>query len=408
MEQKKRLTKRRYITGIDGLRSIAVVGVILYHLIPYKVAGGFLGVIIFLVLTGYLITDLLVQEWQRNGRIDLRKFYRRRLTRLYPALLTMLFSTATYITLFQRQLLVQLRGILWSNLLYVYNWWQILHGQSYFERFANNESPFTHLWTLSIEGQLYLFWPLIMIGLLILFKKRQHIAFIFLILGLLSALLMAWLYQPGTDPSRVYYGTDTRLFAVLLGAALAIVWPSTALKPKISRPHAWLLDGIGVLMIIMTIIMYVRIDAQSSFVYRGGMLLFTIGIVLLTAVTVHPGAHVNRWLTNPFFTWLGKRSYGIYLYQFPVMIFYENQVKNIAHLPWLHNLIQLALILLISEISYRLVEKPQRNARKTLRPFALAAFMGRTRSRNFRNWFVWYCKSASTRHDFANAFSQKN
>lgn len=247
-----------------------------------------------------------------------------------------------------------------------------------------------------------------MIGLLILFKKRQHIAFIFLILGLLSALLMAWLYQPGTDPSRVYYGTDTRLFAVLLGAALAIVWPSTALKPKISRPHAWLLDGIGVLMIIMTIIMYVRIDAQSSFVYRGGMLLFTIGIVLLTAVTVHPGAHVNRWLTNPFFTWLGKRSYGIYLYQFPVMIFYENQVKNIAHLPWLHNLIQLALILLISEISYRLVEKPQRNARKTLRPFALAAFMGRTRSRNFRNWFVWCCKSASTRHDFANAFSQKN
>lgn len=363
MEQKKRLTKRRYITGIDGLRSIAVVGVILYHLIPYKVAGGFLGVIIFLVLTGYLITDLLVQEWQRNGRIDLRKFYRRRLTRLYPALLTMLFSTATYITLFQRQLLVQLRGILWSNLLYVYNWWQILHGQSYFERFANNESPFTHLWTLSIEGQLYLFWPLIMIGLLILFKKRQHIAFIFLILGLLSALLMAWLYQPGTDPSRVYYGTDTRLFAVLLGAALAIVWPSTALKPKISRTHAWLLDGIGILMIIMTIIMYVRIDAQSSFVYRGGMLLFTIGIVLLTAVTVHPGAHVNRWLTNPFFTWLGKRSYGIYLYQFPVMIFYENQVKNIAHLPWLHNLIQLTLILLISEISYRLVEKPQRNVR---------------------------------------------
>ncbi|MFD1318500.1 acyltransferase family protein [Loigolactobacillus zhaoyuanensis] len=362
MEQKKQLIKRRYITGIDGLRSIAVIGVILYHLVPYKVAGGFLGVIIFLVLTGYLLTDLLVQEWQRNGHVALWSFYRRRLKRLYPALLTMLFSTATYITLFQHQLLAQLRGILLSNLLYVYNWWQILHGQSYFDRFANNESPFTHLWTLSIEGQLYLFWPLIMIGLLTLFKKRQHIAIIFLALAVISALLMSFLYHPGTDPSRVYYGTDTRLFSVLFGAALAIIWPSAALKTKINRPQVWLLDGIGLLMIVMTLVMYLKIDAQSAFVYRGGMLLFTLGITLLTAVTVHPGAHVNRWLTNPFFTWLGKRSYGIYLYQFPVMIFYENQVKNIAHLPWLHNLIQLALILLISEITYRLVEKPRNKA----------------------------------------------
>ncbi len=362
MEQKKRSTKRRYITGIDCLRSIAVVGVILYHLVPYKVPGGFLGVVIFLVLTGYLVTDLLVQEWQRNGRIALWSFYRRRLTRLYPALLTMLFSTAAYITLFQHQLLTQLRGILWSNLLYVYNWWQILHGQSYFDRFANNESPFTHLWTLSIEGQLYLFWPLVMIGLLFLFKQKQHIAVILLIFSLLSALLMAWLYHPGSDPSRIYYGTDTRLFAVLLGAALAIIWPSAALKTKLKRGQVWLLDGIGLFTIIMTLILYTQIDAQSPFVYRGGMLLFTLIITLLTAVTVHPGAHVNRWLTNPLFTWLGKRSYGIYLYQFPVMIFYENQIKNIAHLPWLHNLIQLSLILLISELSYRLVEKPKKQA----------------------------------------------
>ncbi|MFD1319329.1 acyltransferase family protein [Loigolactobacillus zhaoyuanensis] len=358
MEHKKRLASSRYITGIDGLRAIAVIGVILYHLIPFNVPGGFLGVVIFLVLTGYLITDLLVQEWDQNGHIDLKSFYRRRVTRLYPALVTMLFSTAAYITLFQRQLLAQLRGILWSNLLYVYNWWQILHGQSYFDRFANNESPFTHLWTLSIEGQLYLIWPVIIVGLLLFIKRRHQIANLLLVLGLLSALLMAWLYVPGHDPSRVYYGTDTRLFAVLFGAALAFIWPSSVLKPKIGRPQWLLLDSIGVVTIVVTIIVYFKLNAQSAFVYRGGMVLFTLMIVLLTAVTVHPGAHVNRWLTNPIFTWIGRRSYGIYLYQFPVMIFYENQIGDIAKMPWLHILIQLILIALISELSYRFVEKP--------------------------------------------------
>ncbi|MFD0896641.1 acyltransferase family protein [Loigolactobacillus binensis] len=358
MEHKKRLANSRYITGIDGLRAIAVIGVILYHLMPFSIPGGFLGVVIFLVLTGYLITDLLVQEWDQNGHVALWSFYRRRLARLYPALVTMLFSTAAYMTLFQRQLLAQLRGILWSNLLYVYNWWQIAHGQSYFARFAHNESPFTHLWTLSIEGQLYLVWPILIISLLVFTKHRHQIANILFGLGLISALLMAILYVPGHDPSRVYYGTDTRLFAVLFGAALALVWPSTILKPSIGRPQRRLLNGIGVVTLVITILMYFKIDAQSTFLYRGGMVLFTIAVVLLTAVVVHPGASVNRWLTNPLFTWIGKRSYGIYLYQFPVMIFYENQVQNIAHLPWLHNLIQIGLILIISELSYRFIEKP--------------------------------------------------
>lgn len=358
MEHKKRLANSRYITGINGLRAIAVIGVILYHLIPFTVPGGFLGVVIFLVLTGYLITDLLIQEWDQNGKIGLRSFYQRRIKRLYPALVTMLFATAAYMTLFQRQLLAQLRGILWSNLLYVYNWWQILHGQSYFDRFANNESPFTHLWTLSIEGQFYLIWPVIIIGLLLFNKHRHQATNILLGLGLLSALLMAWLYVPGHDPSRVYYGTDTRAFAVLFGAVLAFIWPSTELKSKLGHAQQRLLDGIGLFTLVAIIGMYFLADSQSAFVYRGGMVLFSLLVVLLVAATVHPGAHVNRWLTNPVFTWIGKRSYGIYLYQFPVMIFYENQVHNIAHWPWLHNFIQLALILGLSELSYRYVEKP--------------------------------------------------
>nr|SFZ87947.1 Acyltransferase [Loigolactobacillus rennini] len=358
LQHKKRLANSRYITGINGLRTLAVGGVILYHLIPFQVPGGFLGVVIFLVLTGYLLTDLLVQEWQQNGKVNLLGFYRRRIKRLYPALVTMLFATAAYMTLFQRQLLAQLRGILWSNLLYVYNWWQIFHGQSYFDRFANNESPFTHLWTLSIEGQLYLIWPVLIVSLILLFKRRRRIAQALFGLGLLSVLLMAWLYVPGHDPSRVYYGTDTRLFTVLFGAALAFIWPSTKLRQKIDRPQRWLLNSIGVLAFVAILGLYLVTDPQGRFVYRGGMGLFTGLVVLLTATVVHPGAQVNCWLTNPIFNWVGKRSYGIYLYQFPVMIFYENQVKNIAQWPWLHFVVQLVLILVISELSYRLVERP--------------------------------------------------
>lgn len=358
LQHKKRLANSRYITGINGLRTLAVGGVILYHLIPFQVPGGFLGVVIFLVLTGYLLTDLLVQEWQQNGKVNLLGFYRRRIKRLYPALVTMLFSTAAYMTLFQRQLLAQLRGILWSNLLYVYNWWQIFHGQSYFDRFANNESPFTHLWTLAIEGQLYLIWPILIVSLILIFKQRRRIAQVLFGLGLLSVLLMAWLYVPGHDPSRVYYGTDTRVFAVLFGAALAFIWPSTKLRQKLDQPQRLLLNGLGGVTLIAILGSYLVIDPQGQFVYRGGMALFTLLVVLLTATVVHPGAQVNRWLTNPLFNWVGKRSYGIYLYQFPVMIFYENQVKNIAQWPWLHFAVQLLLILIISELSYRLVEQP--------------------------------------------------
>ncbi len=142
--------KRRYIHGFDGLRTIGVIGVILYHLRPELFRGGYLGVPIFMVVSGYLITDGLLIEFDRNHRIDFKSFFIRRFKRLYPGLITVLFGTAAYITLFSQNLLHNLHMMVLTNLLYVYNWWQILNGQSYFARYANGESPFTHLWTLSI------------------------------------------------------------------------------------------------------------------------------------------------------------------------------------------------------------------------------------------------------------------
>ncbi len=354
----KRLKNSRYITGFDGLRSLAVIGVILYHLLPSQMRGGFLGVPVFFVVSGYLITDLLVQEWKQNGKIRLGKFYIRRMKRLYPALVTMLIASSAYITLFQRNLLNNLRGNVVSSLLYVNNWWQIKHGLSYFDRFAG-ESPFTHIWSLAVEAQNYLFWPIIFILLMKLVKNRGKIYITVSVAALISAILMAILFTPGQDPTRVYYGTDTRLFSILMGSSLAFIWPSTRLKSQIPKQAKKVLNSIGLGSLLLLIAAFLFLNDGTTFLYYGGMFLISLICVVLVAITAHPGASLNKWLTNPVFTWLGKRSYGIYLYQFPIMIFYEAKFNVADHLV-LHTIIEIVLILLITELSYRFVEKPMR------------------------------------------------
>ena len=357
MEKQKRLKNSRYITGFDGIRSLAVVGVILYHLLPTSLKGGYLGVPIFFVVSGYLITDLLRQEWEQNGKINIWQFYVRRMKRLYPGLVFLLITASAYITLFQRGLLNNLRGTVVSSLLYVNNWWQIKNGLSYFDRFAN-ESPFTHIWSLAVEGQNYLVWPILFVLLMVFVRKKKWIVYTVLGGSLISAILMMILFTPGGDPTRVYYGTDTRLFSIWLGSALAFVWPSTRLKKNIPKQAKRVLNLAGLISLIALILFFFLLDDHYSFVYYGGMLLVSLFCVVLVAVTAHPGASVNKWLTNPVFSWIGKRSYGIYLYQFPVMIFYEAKVANIADHVLLHTLIEISLILIISELSYRYIERP--------------------------------------------------
>lgn len=350
--------EKRYITGFDGLRTLAVIGVIVYHLLPATLQGGYLGVPIFLLITGYLITNQLVNEWNRTGKLRLGHFYWKRITRLYPVLITMLITTTAYITLFERNLLRNIRGVIWTNLLYVYNWWEIGHGQSYFDRFAG-ESPFTHLWTLGIEGQFYLIWPLVLIVFFLLLRRRALIAWVTLGLAIVSAILMAYLYDPA-NINRVYYGSDTRGFAILLGAWLALVWPMNNLSTRISRFATLFLDVIGTVSTIILLYGYFQLSGQADFTYRGGMFLVTFAGMLLVGTIAHPGSHMNRIFSNPIFKWVGDRSYGIYVYQYPVLVFYELRVKNMADHPVWHALIELAIILVISELSYRFIETPLR------------------------------------------------
>lgn len=354
-----RMNPRRYITGFDGIRTLAVLGVIIYHLMPASLQGGYLGVPIFFVVSGYLITDILLQDILSRGHVRIWRFLGHRMRRLYPAFVTMLLGTTAYITLFQRSLLTNIRATVLTNLVYVYNWFEINHGQSYFDRF-NGESPFTHLWSLSIEGQYYLFWPLVIGILMVIFKKRSRVFWFMMIAAGISAITMAMLYDPA-NTNRVYYGTDTRMFAILLGSGLAFIWPSRELSADIANVNRVTLDILGGASLIAIIWMFFQMSGQSDFTYRGGMLLFTVLSTVLVATVAHPASHLNRVLTNPVFKYVGQRSYGIYLYQFPVMIFYETKVKNIGDHLLLNSLIEVALILIVTELSYRFIENPMRH-----------------------------------------------
>lgn len=343
--------KRKYITGIDGLRSIAVVGVILYHLIPRYMPGGYLGVTLFFVISGYLMTDILLNQWENRKKIGLKNFYYKRARRIYPSLIMMLIITGSTFVFVSKDLLLNFKQIVVSSLLNVNNFWQILSGSSYFDRFGN-ESAFTHLWSLSIEGQFYILWPIVVA--LLVFKRDDFklLGQVILSLTILSGVLMFAFYHPD-NVNRIYYGTDTRLFSILMGAYLAIfLREKDEVLMKIDEKIQIVAWGISLLMIILS---FVYLKDSSVFVYRGGMFLFSLICMVLLGLVISYDKP-NQFLTNPLFKWIGTRSYEIYLWQFPVMISYEKMIKFNGDHSWVHFVIQLTLILLLSEITYRVVQ----------------------------------------------------
>ncbi|ADG40090.1 MULTISPECIES: acyltransferase family protein [Leuconostoc] len=347
------MIKRRYIAGFDGLRAIAVIGVLAFHLMPSKIVGGWLGVPLFFVLSGYLITDILIQEYDQNHFIAPLKFYMRRLKRLYPALVGMLLMTTTVILLFDQQLIYNLRRILLANLVYLYNFWAISNGESYFQQFGG-ASPFTHLWSLSIEGQYYFIWPFVVWGVLKCRFKREYVALTLFLLSIASAALMAIYYQP-ENINRAYYGTDTRLFAILLGSSLAFAWPSSKLQKDITVQAKKILNNTGLIVFLIMISGFLWLNGQQNVTYYGLMYLFTVAIAVLIGVIAHPASWFSKALNNKYLNYIGTRSYSIYLYQLPVFVFYEKFVPN--YKPTTLNLIiEVILVLIVSELSYRYVE----------------------------------------------------
>ncbi|TGV03468.1 acyltransferase, partial [Mesorhizobium sp. M00.F.Ca.ET.186.01.1.1] len=265
----------RYMPGIDGLRALAVLAVIIYHLNYNWAPGGLLGVGIFFVLSGYLITDLLIAQWSRNGRLDMKDFWLRRARRLLPALLLLLVAVVASVALFSPEQMGRLRGDVWAALFYVSNWWLVFSEVSYFEKFGP-PSPLGHLWSLAVEEQFYLIWPLLVALGLSLIKRRGPLVILTLGLAAVSAVLMAVMYEPGEDPSRIYYGTDTRVFALLIGAALAMMWPSRKLSTTISGKARATLDVIGCVSLAILLLAIWKTNQYDDFLYQGGLVLWSI------------------------------------------------------------------------------------------------------------------------------------
>ena len=286
---------QRYMPGLDGLRAIAVLAVIAFHLGFGWAPGGLLGVGIFFTLSGYLITDILLSQLARRGHIKLGQFWLARARRLLPALFAMLVIVVAWVTIFGPAQPQQFRDGVVASALYVSNWQLIFGDVSYFARFAP-PGPLNHLWSLAIEEQFYIVWPfLLLIGVKVVRETplpsgvRPRLAVVTLALGLVSAILMAVLYQPSLDPSRVYYGTDTRAFELLFGAALAMVWPSRKLSPRIATGARNTLDGLGVVGLLVIALMIWRTDQYSAFLYRGGFVLLSIATVLVRRRARPPG-----------------------------------------------------------------------------------------------------------------------
>jgi peptidoglycan/LPS O-acetylase OafA/YrhL len=348
---------QRYMPGLDGLRAIAVLAVIAYHLELGWAPGGLLGVGVFFTLSGYLITDLLLGQRDAVGRLRLGDFWLRRARRLLPALFLMLAVVVAWVTLFDRAQLPVLRGYVAAAALYVSNWWNIIREASYFSRFGPPPT-LDHLWSLAVEEQFYLIWPFVLWLGLRYARGRYRLAGLTLAAAALSAIFMALLYQPGVDPTRVYEGTDTRAFGLLLGAALAMVWPSRRLRADLALRRRLLLDAAGVVGLVLIAFLIWRTDQYSPFLYRGGIVLLSAGTVLVVAAVAHPASLLGPALGWAPMRWIGVRSYGIYLWHFPIIVLTTPNVLKRVDLPL--QILQVVATITVAALSWRFVEEPIR------------------------------------------------
>ncbi len=345
-----------YKPALDGLRAFAVAAVIAYHFGYGWASGGFLGVDTFFVLSGYLITSLLVGEWSATGAINRVKFWARRARRLLPALMIVLLAVAVYgAVAVPASQLGKLRGDGLATLFYTENWRLIFSQQSYFDLFSA-PSPLRHAWSLAIEEQFYFLWPLIVIACLKLGRGTRRYLVAFCVIGTIaSAVLMAVLYH-ATDPSRAYYGTDTRAQLLLVGALLALLlerWQPRS-KAATNTVHVG-----GLVLGIACLAAYASVGDKAAYMYHGGDLLFAVAVTCVIASAVLPGrSPVRALLALGPLCWIGRISYGLYLWHWPVQVYLTPRRTGLDGLAL--NGARLGTTLAIAAVSYYVVELPIR------------------------------------------------
>lgn len=372
-----RATRRGALTyqpALDGLRALAVIAVLLYHQGTSFAPGGFLGVDAFFVLSGFLITSLLAMEWGRSGAVDVRAFWLRRVRRLFPALLVLLAGVALYaafVALPGERHSIRVDGL--ATLFYVENWRLIFSHSSYFTQFSA-PSPLRHAWSLAIEEQWYLVWPMAFAVMVRTARGRiGRLIPVVVGLAMLSAVWMAILYHPGQDPSRVYYGTDTRAQSLLIGSAFGLLFLRVGSARRL--PSRFAIELAGLVSIVIAVIVVARVHDTSGSMYRGGLFALAVVFAVVITAAVQPGSPVlGRALSVEPLRLLGLVSYGIYLFHWPVFLWLTPTRTHLAGMELFA--LRCAVTLAVAAGSYVLIERPVRHGtirRPHLRVLAPAA-----------------------------------
>ncbi|MDT0892718.1 acyltransferase family protein [Staphylococcus pseudintermedius] len=347
----------RYMPGLDGVRAVAVIAIIIYHLNPQWLSGGFLGVDTFFVISGYLITSLLLTEYHNTGKIKLTSFWLRRVKRLIPAVLFLVMGVIVLSLIFMPTEIKKVRADSIAAIFYVSNWWYIMQNVDYFEQFA--VQPLKHLWSLAIEEQFYLVFPIVLLSLLSFIRRLKSIRIIFLILLVISMIAMMVLYVPNENVARVYFGTDTRIQTLLMGVLLALVWPPFQLKAKVNRQMRTMIDTAGVVGLAILFICFKFVSETNSILYYGGFFLISTVTLLVIASSVHPSGYFAKFLGNKVFTFIGSRSYSLYLWHYPIIVLIHHQFVQ-GQIPPLVYVVEILLMVLMAEFSYKFIEQPFR------------------------------------------------
>ncbi len=359
--KQQRRARLRQVPGLDGLRGLAVVAVVIYHFFGDLLPGGYLGVDMFFVLSGFLITSLLIREFNVTGRISLTDFWIRRFRRILPAALVVLCLCTAVVSALGGDLAVGIREQFLGTLFFVNNWTQIATSQTYFA--PNEVQVFAHYWSLAVEEQFYLIWPLLMTGVFAVSRRkptRLPIA-VALVLATASALAMAFLFTPGDDPTRVYYGTDTHAFGLLVGALLSFMLTSTS---KEAGADSWastskgvLASTVGTLALLAYLAQLVWMGADREFTYRGGLVLTSVlGAAIIWAVVRETGP-LTWFFRTRVMRWLGQRSFSLYLWHWPIIMI----LIAVSDAPaWALGILALPLSFVLAEVTYQFVENPFR------------------------------------------------
>lgn len=349
-------TKR--IAALDGLRALAIVGVVLYHMRPTLLTGGFLGVTVFFTLTGYFATKSVMRATAGKDGFSYPRYLARRIARMLPPILVTVAATALATYIVTPSLLPKVQQDALPSALFFSNWSYIFRNVSYFAA-AGLPSPLTHLWFCGVTMQFYIVWPLVLMLLVSKTRERGTAIKLTAALAAISTVAMALMFNPQADTARVYYGTDTRAAELLVGALAAIAAPrlrhlldGTVGKTRISR-----VDAVSAIALVAFVAGALTLTGETSWLYRGGFLLFAVLTALLIVCVQNTGCAARRLLSAKPLVYLGGRSFSIYLVHYPMLIL-MNPATRTTRIAWWEQLLQIVAILVVAEVFYRLVERP--------------------------------------------------